>query len=209
MTTRPLRDCIRRQQGLEIGVPAQLRSQRDPIFDMIPSGAENAVEIGTLQGWFAYRLLGQCPAIHLTCVDPWEDDDKLYHSGTHNRECWEINLAKFIAEGRVDAIQARSEEASNQYAGRPLLDFLFIDGDHTAQGVYRDLELWAPVVKPGGLIAGHDWTGDWGSQVQEGVNRYRSRYAVTEALRHGQVYCFTGNKQSSAETWWWYRRHPE
>ena len=40
-------------------------------------------------------------------------------------------------------------------AGRPL-DFLFIDGDHSYEGVARDFELYAPLVRPGGLIALHD-----------------------------------------------------
>jgi predicted O-methyltransferase YrrM len=35
-------------------------------------------------------------------------------------------------------------------------DFLFLDGDHTEAGVRRDLELYAPLVAPGGLIALHD-----------------------------------------------------
>lgn len=40
-------------------------------------------------------------------------------------------------------------------AGRPI-DFLYIDGDHTYEGVRRDYELYAPLVRPGGLIAFHD-----------------------------------------------------
>jgi predicted O-methyltransferase YrrM len=36
------------------------------------------------------------------------------------------------------------------------LDFLFIDGDHTYDGVKRDFEDYGPLVRPGGLIALHD-----------------------------------------------------
>ena len=36
------------------------------------------------------------------------------------------------------------------------VDFLFIDGDHTYDGVRADFELFAPLVRPGGLIALHD-----------------------------------------------------
>lgn len=36
------------------------------------------------------------------------------------------------------------------------LDFLFIDGDHTEAGVRRDWEVYAPLVRPGGLVAFHD-----------------------------------------------------
>jgi predicted O-methyltransferase YrrM len=36
------------------------------------------------------------------------------------------------------------------------LDFLFIDGDHTYAGVRSDFEMYAPLVRSGGLIAFHD-----------------------------------------------------
>jgi predicted O-methyltransferase YrrM len=39
--------------------------------------------------------------------------------------------------------------------GRPV-DFLFVDGDHEYKGVVKDYELYAPLVRPGGLIAFHD-----------------------------------------------------
>jgi cephalosporin hydroxylase len=36
------------------------------------------------------------------------------------------------------------------------LDFLFIDGDHTLEGVTKDYEMYKHLVKPGGWIAFHD-----------------------------------------------------
>lgn len=40
-------------------------------------------------------------------------------------------------------------------SGSPL-DLLFIDGDHSYEGVKRDFEMYAPLVRPGGLIVLHD-----------------------------------------------------
>jgi predicted O-methyltransferase YrrM len=40
------------------------------------------------------------------------------------------------------------------------LDFLFIDGDHSAAGVRQDFEDYAPFVRPGGIIALHDIRAD-------------------------------------------------
>ena len=39
--------------------------------------------------------------------------------------------------------------------GEPL-DFLFIDGDHTVEGVTKDFMLYGPLVRKGGVIAFHD-----------------------------------------------------
>jgi cephalosporin hydroxylase len=39
--------------------------------------------------------------------------------------------------------------------GQPV-DLLFIDADHTYKGIKRDVELYRPLVRPGGLLALHD-----------------------------------------------------
>lgn len=36
------------------------------------------------------------------------------------------------------------------------IDFLFIDGDHSYEGVKQDFEMYSPFVRPGGIIAFHD-----------------------------------------------------
>jgi predicted O-methyltransferase YrrM len=36
------------------------------------------------------------------------------------------------------------------------LDFLFIDGDHSYEGVKKDFEMYSPLVRKGGIIAFHD-----------------------------------------------------
>ena len=49
----------------------------------------------------------------------------------------------------------------------PQVDFLFIDGDHTYEGVRADWMNYGPLVRPGGLIAFHDLiTPDFGKHVK-------------------------------------------
>lgn len=43
-----------------------------------------------------------------------------------------------------------------QQFGRFQIDFLFIDGDHNYEAAKKDFELYAPLVKPGGIIGFHD-----------------------------------------------------
>ncbi len=40
--------------------------------------------------------------------------------------------------------------------GNDLIDFLFIDSDHTYEAVKKDFELYWPLVRQGGVIAFHD-----------------------------------------------------
>jgi cephalosporin hydroxylase len=41
------------------------------------------------------------------------------------------------------------------FGGQPL-DYLFIDGDHSYEGVRRDFEMYGPLVRKGGMVAIHD-----------------------------------------------------
>jgi predicted O-methyltransferase YrrM len=71
------------------------------------------------------------------------------------------------AEQRVMSLNGDSHATEMMERLRALLegealDFLFIDGDHSYNGVKRDFELYAPLVRPGGLIAMHDINPDSG-----------------------------------------------
>jgi len=55
-------------------------------------------------------------------------------------------------DSQVPEARKRLERA---LGGRPI-DFLFIDGDHSYDGVRRDYELYSPLVRKGGVIAFHD-----------------------------------------------------
>ena len=56
----------------------------------------------------------------------------------------------------ADSHAQTTAHAVARLLGPRRLDFLFIDGDHTYEGVKRDVELYRPLVRPGGLIALHD-----------------------------------------------------
>jgi hypothetical protein len=37
------------------------------------------------------------------------------------------------------------------------VDFLFIDANHTYEFVRNDIQMWLPKMKPGSVMAGHDY----------------------------------------------------
>jgi predicted O-methyltransferase YrrM len=62
---------------------------------------------------------------------------------------------------RLHLIQADSHAPETKARVRRILqgdplDYLFIDGDHTYAGVKSDFEMYAPLVRPKGMIAFHD-----------------------------------------------------
>jgi predicted O-methyltransferase YrrM len=56
----------------------------------------------------------------------------------------------------VSFVQAQSEEAALLHAPGSLA-FVFLDASHDGPSVARDLRVWLPNVRPGGMIGGHDY----------------------------------------------------
>jgi predicted O-methyltransferase YrrM len=76
---------------------------------------------------------------------------------------WKIPLYKSFSKGgqkiyllRRDSHDPRTLEEVKRILGGENVDFLFIDGDHTYEGVKRDFEMYSPLVREGGIIALHD-----------------------------------------------------
>ncbi len=57
---------------------------------------------------------------------------------------------------RADSHAASSLDAVRDCFGGKGIDFIFIDGDHTYEGVRQDFEMYGPLASPDGLIGFHD-----------------------------------------------------
>jgi len=57
---------------------------------------------------------------------------------------------------RKDSHQEPTKIAVKKAMGEDKADLLFIDGDHTYEGVKSDFDMYSPLVRQGGLIAFHD-----------------------------------------------------
>src|SRR5208282_1825642 len=57
---------------------------------------------------------------------------------------------------RVDSHSPETKERVLEILAGELLDYLFIDGDHTYEGVQRDFRMYSPLVRSGGIVAFHD-----------------------------------------------------
>ncbi len=60
----------------------------------------------------------------------------------------------FLIRGDSHSQNSLNEVVKN--LGGEKVDVLFIDGDHTYNGVKSDFEMYSPLVRPGGIIAMHD-----------------------------------------------------
>ena len=69
-----------------------------------------------------------------------------------------------------------------------VLDFLFIDADHSDEAVDADARAWLPKVRPGGIVAVHDIGY---KSVEKAVDRYFRGKMVAEAELPNLLICRT------------------
>ena len=81
-----------------------------------------------------------------------------FSQGAIPKECLEYIRGNACCEYFYIPGDSKSEEIRDRAAALVDgdVDFLFIDGDHTYQGVKSDFEMYSPLVRQGGLIALHD-----------------------------------------------------
>src|SRR5262249_31521464 len=60
-----------------------------------------------------------------------------------------------VANGRVEWVRLTGVAAAKQYAanGNGPVDFIFIDGDHSYDGIRGDWEAWSDLLAPGAIAA--------------------------------------------------------
>jgi predicted O-methyltransferase YrrM len=71
--------------------------------------------------------------------------------------------------------------------GNAQIDFLFLDGDHTYEGVRDDWEMYGPLVRPGGLVAFHDVAMNYDdTQVKRLWDELKGKFSYREYLFNSQ-----------------------
>ena len=87
---------------------------------------------------------------------------------------------------RRDSHDPSTLEALQEVLGDRKVDFLFIDGDHTYEGVKQDFEMYRPLVRPGGMIGFHDivpHSAESGCEVNRFWNEIRGSFDSVEFVK--------------------------
>lgn len=141
-----------------------------PFYESMASSAEDGalfVEVGVYKGR-SLLYLAECLArrgksdCNIIGVDiwhkPWWDEFSRHLQRAPERE---RRLVGFLRKDSAEAARDISDES---------VDLVFIDADHSYEGVRRDIEAWTPKIKPGGIISGHDYESNEFPGVVRAVN---------------------------------------
>jgi SAM-dependent methyltransferase len=144
-------------------------------------GLKVGVEIGVSEGYFSEKL---CQAgLKVYGVDPWLKYSGFLDSQGNLDERYEVAVkrlknydCKLIRKMSMDAVKDFDDES---------LDFVYIDGHHAFKYVAEDLFEWHRKVRPGGVIAGHDYSLDktppyraYACHVKYVVNAFTSAFGI-------------------------------
>jgi len=147
------------------------------------------VEIGTARGGMLYCFcqLATPDALLVSidlpgapnCGGQTDDERKFYSSFAGQRQ-----ELKFIP---ADSHLSSTKEKLKEILNGKKIDVLFIDGDHSCEGVKQDYKMYKEFVADDGLITFHDiklYPDDWGKGNEVGVfwDEFSSEHSVTEIV---------------------------
>lgn len=129
------------------------------------------IEIGCFNGESTDQFLSSGKISEIYCVDPWENNydagDPASCADMSDAEMhFDMVLEKHKNEVTIHKIKLKSDEAF-AYLSALRVDVVYIDGLHTYEGVKNDCLLYSKLVKPNGLLCGHDY----GNIVHPGVKQ--------------------------------------
>ena len=185
------------------------------VNELFPNG--KGVEIGVLNGEYSKIILERWENGQLFMVDAWRhlegyidtngQDDKYHHdclvNACKNTKQWE-NRAHIV---RMDSV-ASANIFPDEY-----FDFVYIDADHSYEGVVRDMKAWWPKVKKGGLFCGDDYIpqdGDIWMTVEGKEPVYAGKFGVRKAVNEFMEKNSLKVYETTNESYWkqWYTFKP-
>ena len=165
-----------------------LLGRRRIVARFLPKQAVGA-EIGVFKGDFSQSILDVLQPQKLYLIDPWivNDDPRVANSwygpnsGNDMPSIMQDVVSRFqtqIDAGIVEVMRGASEERL-QEIGNQSLDFAYVDGDHSYEGVKKDLFICHDKVRAGGFLVLDDYgvPGWWEDGILKAAHEFLGHYA--------------------------------
>ena len=123
----------------------------DKILIWLPKNAK-ALEIGSFKGWTSIAMCRIKKDLTITTIDPHYGIPQFPELNSSEAEV-NKNITSWKLQNKIKHIKVSSQA----FVTAEKFDFIFIDGDHTFEGVSFDFNKFFPNLKKGGIIAFHDY----------------------------------------------------
>lgn len=151
------------------------------LYSLVVRDATNGskfVEVGSRKGksssFMCVEIANSMKRIEFYCVDTWEGSAEHQETNAADLpELYKLFLRNMEpVQNYYVPLRMTSLDASLQFEDKSL-DFVFIDAAHDYASVLLDIDAWMPKVKPGGILAGHDYTPSWPGVVKAVNERFK------------------------------------
>lgn len=142
----------------------------------------NFLQIGAYTGdaskWILENILTNNTSI-LTDIDTWQGSEEQAHKTFNWQEIeqlYDSRMSKFSNSRKYRGLSISYLKSCDSK-----FDFIYIDGDHTASGVYQDAIFSFPLLKNQGIMAFDDYlwkheTGDLTLEPKLGIDKFLVEY---------------------------------
>jgi hypothetical protein len=134
------------------------------------------IELGVALGQYLVELAEGWKSGRLYGIDCWEQQPfEIYNDPLNNPA--QKNMYTYVQERiqpyneRVRIYKMFTTEAVEQFPDN-YFDFIYIDANHAYEPTLKDIELYYPKLKQGGLFGGHDYEDDGKYGVKKAVNEF-------------------------------------
>ncbi|NDF61192.1 MAG: class I SAM-dependent methyltransferase, partial [Crocinitomicaceae bacterium] len=145
--------------------------------------------------------------IRIYAIDTFEGSEEhteiiqdIKNNSTSLLKLFRNNISLCEVDSIITPIQGKSLDVVSQFDDESI-DFIFIDASHDYENVLADITAWYPKLKPGGLIAGDDYSFCWNGVIK----------AVDEYFNNKTVFFLNGNLNYdySQKIWHWCHFKPK
>lgn len=191
--------------GLYDKSPIQLNISRKDLASLFYElGFNVGAEIGVEQGIHSEILCQSIPDLHLFCIDPWDIELHQHHSFAaitqKDLDRYRIKAIRRLLRYNCDIIQKTSDQAVDEFYPNSL-DFVYIDGNHNFDYVVNDIINWSKIVRPSGIIAGHDYR----PNDVEGIN-FHVKIAVDAYVEVHKIHPWFLVLDDGTPSWFWVKQ---
>lgn len=168
---------------IERALAIQGRTSDDDVRWLADQAASRAVivEIGPYMGR-STRALAEATYGVVYALDNWNAAINQWKPDTNARAACQENLADLLG-WKVHLLEHNSQDGVPELLRGVAVDMLWIDGDHSYEAVRSDIRTFAPLVKHGGLVCGHDYS-VWHPEVVKAVDEaYGTRVKTIDIHR--------------------------
>jgi predicted O-methyltransferase YrrM len=120
------------------------------------------IEVGSFLGRSTCALAANTSGT-VMAVDTWDGSDEHKDMLSGKEKDWLYN--EFVRNTKglpITPIRARSLDAAERCKADGIqADMIFIDSSHDYESVKADILAWKPLLSPGGVICGHDFSTGW------------------------------------------------